>query len=120
MLIISFMLGLTLDMFYDTGGIHAASCVLTGYIRSGVLKLFSPRDGYESGTEPTIKYLGIPWFISYASILVFFHHFALFFLEIFRLNEFGFTFLKIICSSVVTLLLIILIQYFISTKNSKE
>jgi rod shape-determining protein MreD len=120
MLILSFLLGITLDMFYDTGGIHAAACVLMGYSRASVLKLFSPREGYESGTEPTIKYLGFPWFISYSSILIFIHHFALFFLEIFRLNEIGFTLIKILCSTISTLLLVILIQYFINSKSKKE
>ncbi len=120
LLLVSFALGLSVDMFYDTGGIHAASCVLMGFTRSSILKLFSPREGYESGTEPTIKYLGFPWFLSYSSILIFIHHLALFYLEIFRLNEFWFTFTKVICSGVATLILVVLIQYFIGSKSTKE
>src|ERR1043166_5543145 len=53
LLLIPFLTGITIDMFYDTSGMHAAACVFMAYIRPGVLKLFSPRDGYEFGIQPT-------------------------------------------------------------------
>jgi rod shape-determining protein MreD len=119
-LFIGFILGLTIDMFYDTAGLHAAACVVMAYMRPGILKLFSPRDGYESGTQPTIQYLGVPWFLSYSAILVVSHHLVLFYLEIFRFSEFFSTFLRAIISSVTTLLLIVVIQYLFNRKKEKE
>jgi rod shape-determining protein MreD len=120
LLFIAFALGITVDMFYDTAGLHAAACVMMAYIRPGVLKLFSPRDGYESGTQPTIQYLGIPWFLSYAGILVLAHHTILFFLEIFRFSEFFSTFLRVLISSVCTMILIVVIQYLFNRKKEQE
>lgn len=117
LLFISFILGITIDMFYDTSGMHAAACVLIAYIRPGILKLFSPRDGYEFGIQPTIQYLGVPWFLSYAGILVFVHHLFLFFIEIFRFNEFFSTFLRIIISTFFTMLLIVVSQYLFHRKK---
>src|SRR5210317_1030582 len=35
---IAFLLGLTVDLFSDSGGIHAAACVTIAYIRPVVLK----------------------------------------------------------------------------------
>lgn len=120
LLVASFFLGITIDMFYDTSGMHAAACVLMGYIRPGVLKLFSPRDGYEFGTQPSIQYLGIPWFLSYAGILVVIHHLVLFYIEIFRFSEFFSTFFRVIVSSIFTLLLVVISQYLFQRKKEQE
>jgi rod shape-determining protein MreD len=119
-LLSAFLIGITMDMFTDTGGMHAAACVFMGYIRPGILKLFSPRDGYEFGTQPTVQYLGIPWFLSYAGILVFAHHLILFFIEVFRFSEFFSTFFRVIISSLFTLLLVIITQYLFYRKKNQE
>lgn len=120
LLISSFVIGITIDMFYDTSGMHAAACVLMGYIRPGILKLFSPRDGYEFGTQPTIQYLGIPWFLSYAGIMVVLHHLILFYIEVFRLHEFFSTLFRVIVSSIFTLLLVVISQYLFQSNKEKE
>lgn len=119
-LFIAFILGISIDMFYDTAGFHAAACVFVGYIRPGILKLFSPRDGYESGTQPTIQYLGIPWFLSYAGILIVAHHLVLFYLEVFRFSEFFSTFFRAIISSLFTMILIVAIQYLFNRKKEQD
>ena len=119
LLISAFVLGITIDMFYDTAGMHAAACVAMAYIRPGILKLFSPRDGYEIGTQPTIQYLGVPWFISYSAILIVLHHFILFYIEIFRFSEFFSTLLRVIVSSIFTLLLVVLSQYLFNRKKEQ-
>lgn len=120
LLVVSFFLGITIDMFYDTSGMHAAACVLMAYVRPGILKLFSPRDGYEFGTQPSIQYLGIPWFLSYAGILVVIHHLVLFYIEIFRFSEFFSTFFRVIVSSIFTLLLVVISQYLFQRKKEQE
>ncbi|MBL7882459.1 MAG: rod shape-determining protein MreD [Bacteroidia bacterium] len=112
----AFLLGISIDMFYDTAGMHAAATVFMAYIRPGVLKLFSPRDGYEFGTQPTIQYLGIPWFLSYAGILISLHHLVLFYIEVFRFSEFFSTFFRVIVSSIFTILLVVVTQYLFNRK----
>jgi cell shape-determining protein MreD len=116
----AFVLGITVDMFYDTAGMHAAACVFMAYVRPGLLKLFSPREGYEFGTQPTVQYLGVPWFLSYAGILIVLHHFALFYIEMFRFSEFFSTFFRVIVSSIFTLVLVILIQYLFQGKKEQS
>lgn len=120
LLVAGFLIGITIDMFYDTAGMHAAACVFMAYVRPGVLKLFSPRDGYEFGTQPTVQYLGIPWFLSYSGILVLAHHLILFYLEIFRFSEFFSTFFRVLISAVFTVLLIIITQYLFNRKKEQE
>ena len=114
-----FLLGITIDMFYDTAGMHAAACVFMAFIRPSVLKLFSPRDGYEFGTQPTIQYLGVPWFLSYSAILIVAHHLILFYIEIFRLSEFFSTLFRVIMSSIFTLLLVVISQYLFYSKKEQ-
>ncbi|MES2141064.1 MAG: rod shape-determining protein MreD [Bacteroidota bacterium] len=120
LLVSAFAMGITIDLFYDTAGMHAAACVFIAYLRPGLLKLFSPRDGYEFGTQPTIQYLGIPWFLSYSGILIILHHLVLFYIEVFRFSEFFSTFFRVIVSSVFTILLVVISQYLFNRKKAQE
>ena len=110
---ISFGAGLLIDMFQDTMGMHAAASVIMGYSRSFILKLFSPRDGYDSSTEPTLHYLGASWYFSYSLLLVFIHHFTFFFLEAFSADELLFTLSRMGLSLVFTMILIFISQMLI-------
>ncbi len=113
-LLLSFFLGLSIDMFADTGGLHAASSVLMAFLRQPVLKLIAPREGYDVNQQPTVQQFGFGWFFTYAAILVVVHHFFLFFMEAFHLSEFFSTFFRVILSSLFTLTLVFISQFFFS------
>ena len=117
-LILSFVLGISIDMFADTGGLHAVACVLMAFIRRPVLKLVSPRDGYDTGQKPTLQQFGFGWFFSYAGILIFVHHLMLFFMETFSFSEFFSTLFRVILSSLFTLMLIFISQFFYSNHRT--
>lgn len=119
-LIAGFILGITIDAFQDTAGMHAAACVFMAYVRPGILKLFSPRDGYEFGTQPTVQYLGLPWFLSYSGILILLHHLVLFYLEMFRFSEFFSTFIRVIVSAFFTLLLVLVTQFLFNRNKEQD
>ena len=112
-LILGFITGLTIDAFTDTMGMHTSACVFTSFCRPYILNFISPRDGYEPGMHPTMQQFGWVWFLTYAGILVFIHHFILFYLEVFRFNEFFFTFFKVIASWIFTLLIMFLTQFLL-------
>ena len=116
LLVSGFLLGLSIDVFSGTIGMHAAATVLMAYMRPYVLSLIAPRDGYESGTYPRLYYFGFTWFLNYTIILVFIHHLVLFYLEVFRLTEFFSTFLRVILSSFFSVSLVILSQYIVYRK----
>ncbi|CAN5505024.1 rod shape-determining protein MreD [soil metagenome] len=111
--------GLTVDMFQNTMGMHASACMLLAYLRPGWLKMIAPRDGYESDAAPSVKKSGFQWFIVYAGVLVLVHHLLLFYLEVFRFSEFFSTFIRVLLSSVVTLLLIIIAQYLMNKPSDR-
>ena len=112
----SFLLGFFIDIFYNTLGMHEAACVFMAFLRPVSLKIFSPRDGYETGTYPRIYYYGLKWFLKYSLSLVAIHHFLLFFIEVFRLDEFHHILLRVLLSAILSVSIIILSQYFIFRK----
>lgn len=118
-LVLSFLTGLTIDLFYDSAGIHAAACTIIGFSRYYLLKLLSPRDGYETGQVPTYLSMGPIWFISYTLSMIFIHHLFFFYLEIFRFSEFFTTLLRVFLSTIGTFVLIYLIQFLFHGEKSK-
>jgi hypothetical protein len=113
---LGFVLGLIIDIFSETIGMHTAATVFIAFIRPSVLSYFSPRDGYQPGSYPRVFYYGLPWFIKYASIMVLSHHLLLFYIEMFRLQDFFSTFLRVILSTLFSLSLIIISQFFVFRK----
>lgn len=110
-MLIAFFTGLVIDMFYDTAGIHAAVCTLVGFSRYFVLKLLSPREGYDPGFSPTIQSMGSVWFITYSATIIFIHHLFFFYLEIFRFSEFFTTLLRVFLSTIGTFTFVYVIQF---------
>ena len=72
-LLSGFALGIGVDLFYGTLGLHAAATVLTAYARSYVLSFLEPREGYNVSYSPTMARMGMPWFVRYASIMMGIH-----------------------------------------------
>ncbi len=111
LLIISFFTGLIIDFFCGSPGMHASATVLAGFVRPYVLRLISPRDGYEPGSNPSMIIYGFKWFLIYTLIIVLVHHFVLFYLEVFRFADFFRTLLRVILSSLFSITFILLLEY---------
>ncbi|MCJ8208543.1 rod shape-determining protein MreD [Mucilaginibacter sp. RS28] len=106
--VLSFILGLTIDAFYDTPGLHAATCVILAVVRVIFINLTVQKDGFDNEPEPTLSVMGFRWFFFYASILTLCHHFFLFNLEVFRFSEIQYTLLRFIFSSIFTIVLMLI------------
>lgn len=112
LLLISFFTGLTIDLFTGTPGIHAFATVLAGFSRPGILRLISPRDGFETGAIPSMNIYGFRWFLLYTIAIVLIHHLALFYLEVFRFTDFFRTLLRVLLSSFFSVTFILLAEYY--------
>ncbi|MCU0407770.1 MAG: rod shape-determining protein MreD [Bacteroidales bacterium] len=112
LLLLAFITGMTMDFFVNSPGMHTAATVLAGYVRPYILRILSPRDGYESGPNPSISAYGFRWFFTYTAVIIFIHHIALFYLEVFRLADFFRTFLRVILSSAFSVMFILIIEYY--------
>lgn len=116
LLILAFALGIIIDLFIGTPGVHTTATVLMAFMRPFILNVFAPREGYQSGTSPRVLYYGLEWFVKYAAILVIIHHFALFYLEVLSFDHFFSTFFRVLASASFTLLIIVLSQYLVLRK----
>lgn len=79
-LLLSALMGLTIDSFSYTLGLHTLACVLTGFARFYFLNLFTPRDLFES-VAPSFFTFGKGLFMRYASMLSLFHLVVLYLTE---------------------------------------
>jgi len=111
LLLSAFLLGISLDAFANTFGLNASACVLMAFVRPFVISAISTGTEFMPGHSPSLKNQGMKWFAYYTIILVLIHHFALFYLEIFRLTEFFQTLIRVLLSSVFTLLLVFIAEY---------
>jgi rod shape-determining protein MreD len=116
LLVASFLLGIAMDMFSNSGGVHAAACVTLAYLRPTFFK-FSFGLSYEYQTVKINERL-TPERFSFILISLLTHHLILFLLEIFRFSFFWNILLRTILSTIFTLALcIILIYLFKPSKN---
>lgn len=120
LLLTAFFLGLSIDIFSDTPGMHAAASVLMAFIRPNLLAIITQREEIESRDEPDINKLGLVRFSLYALVLVLIHHTFLFLIEVFRLQEIFSTLLRVILSTVFTILLMIISLYLFKKSDRKS
>lgn len=105
---LAFILGLTVDAFYDTPGLHAAACAVLALVRILFINITVQKDGFDNEPEPTLSIMGIRWFFAYIVILTFSHHFFLLNLEVFRISEIQYTLSRVVLSSIFTVFLILI------------
>jgi len=113
---LSFLLGLSVDIFSDSGGVHAAASVTLAFIRPGFLKsVFGAL--YEN---QTIKFFNMDLApkLTYIGLMTVVHHFIMFTLEIFSISKIILIAQKTLFSSIFTIILCILVTIIFSRKSS--
>lgn len=83
MLLLAFALGLSIDWFTETLGMHASALVFTAFVRAPILAILEPREKYALTAIPTKAYMGDAWFFRYAALLMLAHLFFFFSVEAF-------------------------------------
>lgn len=103
LLLLSLILGLTIDIFSQTHGAHACACLLICYIKFAF-------GGKKEENEESINISKIPIidFIRFILPLTILHHFTLFFLERFSIGEIIPVIVLTISSTFFTVLLLII------------
>ncbi len=112
----SFLLGITMDLFCNSGGVHAASCLILAYNRPSIFK-FSFGLSYEYQTVKLNDVL-TPERFSFILISVVIHHFILFVLEVFKFSYIWEILVRTTLSAIFTVIFCIIIIYLI--KPSKR
>lgn len=109
-LFVGFGVGLTMDCFSNTLGLHAFCCVLLSYLRPFLIQLFVSEEDRKAGMTPSISLFGWNTYLKFSSILVLVHHCVLFSLESFSFVGIGQTVIRILLSSTVCFLLILMFE----------
>lgn len=113
-LFLAFFIGLTLDFFDNSGGIHATACLIAAYVRQVLLR-FAFGISFE---HQSLKLSRVPinQRLIYISVFVVIHHFVFFSLEIFNLSSILYILQKTLFTSIFTILLCLLFQILFSAK----
>ncbi len=115
LIFLSFLLGLSVDIFSDSGGVHAAASVFIAYARPAVLK-FSFGISYEHNTIKINK-APLNQRIIYIAIMVFMHHLILFSLEIFSVSHILLILKSALFSGIFSTVLILCVLILFSRKS---
>jgi len=115
LIFLSFLLGLSVDIFSDSGGVHAAASVFIAYIRPFLLK-FAFGVSYEYNTVKINKVPASERFI-YVAIMVVLHHTILFTFEIFNASQILLILTSTLFSSIFSIVLILCILLLFSRKK---
>ncbi len=118
LMLIAVSFGLLMDSFFDTAGMNAFVCVFIAYIRPYILKVLTPAGGYDATAEISVSYMGFVWFIKYAALLIFIHHFIFFTLEAWNLGNIVTILIRTIFSTIFTLFVLVLLQYFFKRSDN--
>jgi rod shape-determining protein MreD len=110
-LLLGFFLGLVIDAFGNTQGMHAMACTVAGFVRpyiiSGLHEKSLPDDSIPS--YRSLKHTG---FITYVLLFVGVHHITLALVESFVFPHFGFFCLRIFINTIVTASLLCIVELF--------
>lgn len=108
----SFLLGLTIDIFSNTFGMHAAACSLVGFVRTPLLERFVDMKELPGGSVPSYRLFGFGKFMRYTLLMVTLHHVALFLIESFSLFQPWRMIVRMTSSIALTSLLILILEAF--------
>ena len=120
LLLLSFLTGLTIDLFDGTIGLHTASTVFVAFIRPAVIKFVGEKPEYDITTQPNLKQMGPKWFIGYAILMVTGHQLFLNLLDVFSFGEFFQTLLRVLISSLFTFIFILIFEYIFTSYAVKR
>lgn len=118
---LGFAVGITMDLFSNTPGVHASACVLLGYVRPYLLNLFFQQNIKELGdTIPTLFRMGFRSFLLYILFALIIHHFYYYVIQIWSFKNTPLILYKSLLSTVLSIILIILSQLIFAKKEIRR
>ena len=109
LLLMGFVMGLAIDAFSNTAGMHAAATTLAALVRHPAIRLFF--GNVEAGI-PAFAAFGRAPFMRYAVAVTLIHHTALYLIESLTLFDPLLLLIRIVASICLTTILIFLIESF--------
>lgn len=119
MLLWAFSLGLVLDMFSGTPGLNAASATLLAMVQPGIVKMFVQTERYEQ-LFPSSATMGGRPFAGYLLLMTVLHHTTYFLLRSIPLGDWSVLVLKVIFSTLLTFIFMIVAERLTSSSGTKR
>lgn len=105
-MLIGAAVGLTMDVFCNSIGVHMAACIFLMFLRQGMIRnVYTEYERLNSSINMMV--IGPEAFIKYTVVLVLIHHVLVFMLSAWSLHAFWWTLLEIVVSSLISILLIL-------------
>ena len=98
--------GLLMDVFCNSLGVHTAACILLMFIRPYLIGAIV-NDKDRLNEQISLRSIGMEALIKYVVILVLVHHLMVFMLAAWSWSHFGFVLLETLVSSIITCLIIL-------------
>ena len=117
LMIISFVTGLTIDLFEGQLGLHSTSCIIIAFLRPKILSILSNSKTLSIQDNIRLTNLGALQFLVYSSTLIFLHSLILFFIVYFEIGNIFNLIIKTILSTLATLLLIFVNELYYINKQ---
>jgi len=106
LLLIGFAMGLVMDIFSNSLGVHTAACTALCFARPYLISNLVQEDERLVGTVDG-RSLGLEVYIKYVCLLTLLHHSMVFLLSAFTLHAFWLTLIQIIVSTLITIVLLL-------------
>ena len=98
--------GLLMDVFCNSLGVHTAACIMLMFIRPYLIGAIV-NDKDRLNEQISLRSIGMEALIKYVVILVLVHHLMVFMLAAWSWSHFGFVLLETLVSSIITCLIIL-------------
>lgn len=119
-LTVSFLLGLSVDIFSDTQGQNALACTILASLRMPVFHLYFSKQEDMNGNEPSCRSIGVATFSKYALSLSLIYCTLYFLIEALTFFNSTRLVLKILASSMLTFILIVAIDLLTVRSRRRE
>ena len=120
LLLISFLSGLTIDIFSDTLGVNCLAAVIMTMCRKPILLLYNPRENDKKGLIPTMTSLGFSVYLKYLTTLVLIYSIISYSAEYLSFINFSRMTLKIISSTILSTIILVGIDSLIVNRRAKR
>jgi rod shape-determining protein MreD len=119
LMLIGFGVGLLLDVFLGSIGMHAATCLLIAYLRPFLINVITPK-GTEFEISPNVYAQGITWFIVYLGVTMFVYLTFYFLVEAATFLNFFLLLVKIFLSVLVSVIFMLIFLFLFSAKKKRR
>lgn len=117
---IGFLLGMAVDIMSDTPGLNTLCCTVLSFIRTAIFHLYMPSDADLAEQSPSIMNMGLAAYLKYAGTMILIYCIMVFGIEAIQSWNPLLYLMRIVASSVFSLLIIYAIASWTTHKHEKR